>query len=129
MRSPLAELGWTKCDVREAARTIGLPNWDAPSAPCLSSRVAYGLEITTERLRQVEQGEALLRSLGVTGDLRVRHHGHTARLEVIPEQMDRVRAHWSTIDAVFSDLGFDTVELDPAGYRRGGLLTLAPVPR
>jgi len=126
IRSPLAELGWTKRDVRQAARELELPTWDAPAAPCLSSRVLYGLEITSERLRQVEEGEAFLRSLGVTGDLRVRHHGRKARLEVTPDQMDRLRAQWSSIDAEFSSLGFDEVELDPAGYRRGALLALAP---
>jgi uncharacterized protein len=127
VRSPLAELRWTKSQVRTAARDLGLPTWDAPAAPCLSSRVLYGLEITSERLRQVEQGEAFLRDLGVTGDLRVRHHGSKARLEVAPEQMDRLRAHWSSIDAAFSSFGFDQVELDPAGYRRGGLLAIAPL--
>ena len=126
VRSPLAELGWTKRDVREAARELELPTWDAPAAPCLSSRVRYGLEITSERLRQVEEGEHFLRSLGVTGDLRVRHHGSKARLEVTPDQMDRLRDQWSSIDAEFSSLGFDEVELDPAGYRRGALLTIAP---
>jgi uncharacterized protein len=125
VRSPLAELGWTKNDVRAAARELGLPIWNAPASPCLSSRVAYGLEITPERLRQIEQGESFLRSLGVEGDLRVRHHGETARLEVTAHQMDRVRAHWDAIDAAFTELGFDAVELDPLGYRRGGLLALA----
>ena len=126
IRSPLAELAWTKQDVREAARELGLPIWDAPAAPCLSSRVLYGLEITPERLRQVEQGEGYLRSLGVGGDLRVRHHGEKARLEVAPAEMDRLRANWDTITAVFAGLGFAEVELDPAGYRRGGLLVMAP---
>lgn len=126
VRSPLAELGWTKQDVRDAARELGLPTWNAPASPCLSSRVLYGLEITPERLRQVEQGESYLRSLGVVGDLRVRHHGGKARLEVAPNQMDRVRANWETIDATFAALGFTTVELDPKGYRRGGLLSIAP---
>ena len=126
VRSPLAELGWTKADVRSAARELELPTWDAPAAPCLSSRVLYGLEITSERLRQVEEGESFLRSIGVTGDLRVRHHGSKARLEVAPDQMDLVRSHWSSIDAEFGTLGFDAVELDPKGYRRGALLTLAP---
>jgi uncharacterized protein len=126
VRSPLAELGWTKQDVRDAARELALPVWNAPAAPCLSSRVAYGLEITPERLRQVEQAEAYLRTLGVTGDLRVRHHGGSARLEVTPDQMDRVRANWRTIDAMFAELGFTAVELDPKGYRRGGLLAIAP---
>ncbi len=126
VRSPLAELGWTKQNVREAAHLLGLPNWNAPAAPCLSSRVLYGLEITPERLRQVEQGEAYLRSLGVAGDLRVRHHGQMARLEVALDQMTRVLANWEAIDASFSELGFTTVELDPRGYSRGGLLAIAP---
>jgi uncharacterized protein len=126
IRSPLAELGWTKQDVRDAARELGLPTWNAPASPCLSSRVVYGLEITAERLRQVEEGEAYLRSIGITGDLRVRHHGRHARLEVAPDQMDRARANWETIDVIFAKLGFSTVELDPKGYRRGGLLTIAP---
>jgi uncharacterized protein len=128
IRSPLAELGWTKADVRNAARDLGLPTWDAPAAPCLSSRVRYGLEITSTRLRQVEEGESFLRSLGVNGDLRVRHHGRNASVEVAPDQMDRLRAHWSSIDAEFTSLGFERVELDPAGYRRGAMLTIAPPP-
>jgi pyridinium-3,5-biscarboxylic acid mononucleotide sulfurtransferase len=126
VRSPLAELGWSKGDVRTAAHEVGLPTWDAPASPCLSSRVLYGLEITLDRLRQVEQGEAFLRQLGVTGDLRVRHHGAKARLEVTVDQMERIRANWQLIDAHFEKLGFHEVELDPAGYRRGGLLALAP---
>jgi uncharacterized protein len=126
VRSPLAELGWTKADVRTAARELELPTWDAPAAPCLSSRVLYGLEITSERLRQVEEGESFLRSIGVTGDLRVRHHGSKARLEVAPDQMARVRAQWSSIASQFAAVGFGEVELDPLGYRRGALLTLAP---
>lgn len=125
VRSPLAELGWSKNDVRHAARTLGLPTWDAPAAPCLSSRVAYGLAITPQRLRQVEGGEAFLRSLGVSGDLRVRHHGAHARLEVRADQMERVRLSWPAVEAAFLQLGFSAVELDPKGYRRGGLLALA----
>lgn len=125
VRSPLAELGWSKARVREASRALGLPTWDAPAAPCLSSRVVYGLEITPVRLRQIEEGEAYLRALGVTGDLRVRHHGDRARLEMAPDQMARVRGEWPAVERVFSGLGFAAVELDPAGYRRGGLLSLA----
>lgn len=122
VQSPLVDLGWTKADVREAARALDIPTWDAPASPCLSSRVAYGLAITPERLRQVEKGEAFLRTLGVTGDLRVRHHDAHARLEVEPAQFDRLRDAWEDVERRFAALGFATVTLDPRGYRRGGLL-------
>jgi uncharacterized protein len=125
VRSPLAESGWSKADVRAGAHELGIPTWDAPAAPCLSSRVVYGLEITSGRLRQVEQAEQFLRHLGVTGDLRVRHHGRKARVEVSAAEMDRVRAQWTAIDAALLELGFAEVELDPQGYRRGGLLAIA----
>jgi uncharacterized protein len=124
IRSPLAELGWTKAAVREASRQLGLPDWDAPASPCLSSRVLYGLEITPTRLRQVEEGETFLRSVGVKGDLRVRHHGDRARVEVTANEMDGVRRQWPAVEEFFARLGFASVELDPAGYRRGGLLAL-----
>lgn len=124
IRSPLAELGWSKAEVREASRRLGLPTWDAPAAPCLSSRIRYGLEVTPERLRQVELGEGFLRELGVGGDIRVRHHGALARLEVSAEAMDLVRRSWPEVERRFAALGFERVELDPAGYRRGGLLSL-----
>ena len=127
VRSPLAELGWTKSMVREAARSLGIPVWDAPAAPCLSSRIRYGLEVTPERLRQVDRAEAYLRGLGVAGDLRVRHLGHQARLEMDREARALVRARWSEVEAFLSGLGFARVELDPGGYRRGGLLAELPV--
>lgn len=126
VRSPLADLGWGKQAVRDASRRLGLPTWDAPAAPCLSSRVAYGIEITPRRLRQVEDGEAYLRALGVLGDLRVRHHGDRARIEVGVGELERVRQAWDAVTGFFAGLGFASVELDPAGYRRGGLLTMAP---
>jgi uncharacterized protein len=126
VRSPLAELGWTKQNVRDKAFELGLPIWNAPAAPCLSSRVLYGLEITAERLQQVEQAEAYIRGLGIQGDLRVRHHGSTARVEVSTDEMERLRGAWNTVQSVFAELGFTSVELDPRGYRRGGLLALAP---
>ncbi len=126
VRAPLLELGWTKQRVREAAELLEIPIWNAPAAPCLSSRILYGLEITPERLRQVEQGEEYLRRLGVRGDLRVRHHGDRARLEVSPDEMDLLRHNWDGIALAFAKLGFSEVNLDPQGYRRGGLLSLAP---
>jgi uncharacterized protein len=122
VRSPLAEAGFTKAHVRQAARELGLPVWDAPAAPCLSSRVAYGLTITPRRLGQVEQAEACLRALGVTGDLRVRHHGARARIEVEPRFVPWVSARLAAIAARFSELGFTAVDVDPRGYRRGSLL-------
>jgi uncharacterized protein len=122
VRSPLAEVGLTKAEVRAAARTLGIPNWNAPAAPCLSSRVQYGLQITPQRLRQVEAGEALLRQLGVTGDLRVRHQGDAARIEVEPAWIGRIEARLADIAARLQEIGFRSVEVDPRGYRRGSLL-------
>ena len=127
IRSPLAELGWTKEMVRAAARALDLPTWDAPAAPCLSSRIAYGLEVTPARLRQVESAETLLRQLGVTGDLRVRHRGDHASIEVSPAMRATVEAGWSEIESQLITLGFERVQLDPRGYRRGGLLADLPV--
>jgi uncharacterized protein len=90
--------------------------------------VQYGLAITPERLRQVEAGEAYLRELGVDGDLRVRHLGERARLEVGPAHFERLRAAWASIEARFRALGFAAVELDPRGYRRGALLAVLDAP-
>ena len=125
VRSPLAELGWTKADVRAAARDLGIPIWDAPAAPCLSSRIRYGVRVTPERLAQVEQAEALLRAAGILGNLRVRHLGDSARVEVDPAQVALVRGVWSDVEAELLLLGFRAVTLDPIGYRRGALLELA----
>ena len=131
--SPLAEVGLTKADIRERSRARGIPTWQQPSSPCLSSRLPYGTAVTIERLRQVEVAEEELRKLGVHGDLRVRHHGGTARVEIDlrelpwwsrPSQAAQVRA------AVLS-AGFTAVEIDPRGYRSGSLNVLAgvtPVP-
>jgi uncharacterized protein len=123
VRSPLAEVGLTKADVRQAARDLGLPVWDAPAAPCLSSRVAYGLPITRRRLEQVERAEACVRALGVTGDLRVRHHGDRARIEVEPRWIPWVTERLGSLREQLAVLGFAIVDVDPRGYRRGGLLT------
>lgn len=122
VRSPLAEAGCTKADIRAAARELGLPNWNAPAAPCLASRVQYGLQITPQRLRQVEAGEAVLRGLGVSGDLRVRHRGGVGRIEVEPEWIPWVQAREREIAARLREVGFAAVEIDPRGYRRGSLL-------
>lgn len=125
IRSPLAELGWTKAKVREAALALGIEGWDAPSSPCLSSRIQYGLEVTPDRLGQVERAESLLRALGIRGDLRVRHHGPLARIEVDRAMFPLLDEAWPDIVAGIQALGFQTVERDPVGYRRGSLLPLA----
>ncbi|HEX4601388.1 MAG TPA: ATP-dependent sacrificial sulfur transferase LarE [Gemmatimonadales bacterium] len=122
VRSPLAEVGLTKTEIRAAARALELPVWDAPAAPCLSSRVAYGLAITPERLGQVERAEAYLRGLGVTGNLRVRHHGDRARIEVEERWIAWVAARLAAVRAQLTAWGFAQVEVDPRGYRRGGLM-------
>jgi uncharacterized protein len=122
IRSPLAEVGMTKADVRAAARALGLALWDAPAAPCLSSRVAYGLAITPSRLKQVEGAEAYLRALGVTGDLRVRHHGARARIEAEPRWIPWLTERIGSITERLVALGVPEVEIDPRGYRRGSLI-------
>ena len=125
VRSPLAELGWTKEQVRAAARSLDIPIWNAPSSPCLSSRIRYGIEVTPARLRQIEAAEEWLRVLGVTGDLRVRHLGGTARIEADPRHFELLSRRWPEVEQALRQLGFEAVERDPRGYRRGGLLSLA----
>ncbi len=122
IRSPLAEVGMTKAEIRAAARALAIPVWDAPAAPCLSSRVAYGITITPDLLRQVEQAEAYLRQLGVTGDLRVRHHGDRARIEVEPQWIPWVTERLAAVTVHLRELGFAVVAVDPRGYRRGSLI-------
>jgi uncharacterized protein len=122
VRSPLAETGLGKAEVREAAQYLGVPIWDAPAAPCLSSRIQYGLGITPSRLRQVEQGETYLRALGLTGDLRVRHLGDLARIEAEPRWIPWLQARAREITVRLTELGFTRVEIDLRGYRRGSLL-------
>ncbi len=123
---PLAEAGYTKDRVRAEAHDLGIPIWDAPAAPCLSSRLQYGLSVTPERLSQVEGGEAFLRKVGVVGDLRVRHRGQEARIEVAESEFAKVREVGNLIVEEFSRIGFPQVTLSLAGYQRGSLLTDAP---
>jgi pyridinium-3,5-biscarboxylic acid mononucleotide sulfurtransferase len=129
VRSPLVEVGMTKRDVRELSRARGLPTWSQPSAPCLSSRIQYGLSVTTERLQQVERAERGLRDLGISGDLRVRHHGDLARVELSRDML----ALWLTpipmrmITAAIRAAGFARVAIDLRGFRSGSLNILQEV--
>jgi uncharacterized protein len=124
VHSPLAELGWSKSAVRSAARELDIPIWDAPAQPCLASRIRYGLEVTPQKLRQVEDAEEFLRGVGIRGNLRVRHLGDTARIEAEDVGRELLRQRWDEVVSHLEVLGFGQVELDPAGYRRGGLLVL-----
>jgi uncharacterized protein len=126
VHSPFVKLGWTKDDVRSVARELGIPTWDAPAAPCLSSRIQYGLAVTSERLGQVERAEAVIRACGVVGDVRVRHLGERARVEVLAAERALVEARWSDVAARLRTLGFAEAELDERGYRRGSLLPVLP---
>ena len=120
VRSPLLEAGLTKDEIREWSRELGLPTWDQPAAPCLASRLPYGLAVTPERLRQVERAEVGLRALGFR-DFRVRHHGDVARLEVAAAERGRVAPLRAAVAQAVRDAGFSRVLLDVQGYRRGAL--------
>src|SRR5918992_1421436 len=112
--------GANKDDVRELARYLGLPTWDKPALACLSSRFPYGQEITPEKLSQVARAEEFMRREGFS-QVRVRHHGEIARLEVGPEELERAFAMREEISAELLDTGFLYVTLDLAGYKSGSL--------
>jgi uncharacterized protein len=120
--SPLAELGFTKADVREAARRLGLPSRDKPASPCLASRIPYGVEITREKLGMVGRAEELLRSLGF-GELRVRHHEDLARVEVPLAELTRLLEPGvrERLVAGLKALGYRYVTVDLEGFRSGSL--------
>jgi uncharacterized protein len=120
--SPLVDAGLGKQDIRELSRAAGLPTADLPASACLSSRLVYGLEVTPERLAQVEKGEAALHALGFR-QVRLRHHGFLARVEVAPDEMPRALdpAMAEAIAKAIKPLGFRWVSLDLEGYRTGSL--------
>ena len=120
VRSLLKEAGFTKAGIRELARELGLPNWDRPAAACLASRIPYGTPITAERLTQVGQGELMLHRLGFR-QVRVRHHGPIARVELDPGDFQAALAHREEIVAVLKALGFAYVTLDLSGFRSGSM--------
>jgi pyridinium-3,5-biscarboxylic acid mononucleotide sulfurtransferase len=117
---PLVEAQFNKKEIRQGSRLLGLMTWDKPASPCLSSRVPYGTPITARMLTQISQGESFLRSLGLR-ELRVRHHGGSARIEIKEEDLRKLSSPRMilTISQELKSLGFDSVMLDLAGYRSG----------
>jgi pyridinium-3,5-biscarboxylic acid mononucleotide sulfurtransferase len=122
VRSPLHEAGMGKAEIRAAARALGLPNWDKPALACLSSRVPYGERVTPEKLTRIGRAEAALHALGFR-QLRVRHFADRARVEIAPDELERVQSEGLAprIEADLLALGFPAVEIDPRGYRSGRL--------
>lgn len=129
VRAPAAEAGLTKEDVRKLSRQMGLPTFDKPASPCLSSRVQYGEEVTPEKLRRVEAAESFLRrEIGVR-ECRVRHHDNLARIEVLPESIAALCDHETRgrIDRHFRALGYQYVTLDLRGFRTGSMNEVIPL--
>jgi uncharacterized protein len=131
VESPLATLGFTKAEIREFSHARGLPTWEQPSSPCLSSRLPYGTPVTIESLRRVDRAESALRGLGIAGDLRVRHFGELARIELSADEL----ARWSAQDGrariteAVVGAGYERVEIDPRGFRSGALNELTQLRR
>lgn len=126
VRSPLIEAQFTKQAVRDLARQLGLPNWDKPAAACLSSRIPHGTPVTIQLLSQVEQAEMILHGLGLR-QVRVRHHGEVARLEVDPNDFEVVLTQRDRIVDQLRSIGYTFVALDLAGYKLGSLNQLLKV--
>ncbi len=122
VRSPLIEVGINKDEVRELSRLSGLPTWDKPASPCLSSRIAYGTPVTIERLASVDTGEAIMREFGFR-EFRVRHHDDLVRLEIAPAELNGAlkREIVDELARRFRALGFRYVTLDLHGYRTGAM--------
>ncbi|MFA6169299.1 MAG: ATP-dependent sacrificial sulfur transferase LarE [Candidatus Margulisiibacteriota bacterium] len=122
VRSPLQEVGLTKAEIRQRAKQLDLPNWDKPSLACLSSRIPYGTRITPEIIAQIGRGEQYLKEKGF-GQVRVRHHGSIARIELEQEEIPKVMEEgvMPEITKYFEQLGYFYVTLDLKGYRTGSL--------
>jgi pyridinium-3,5-biscarboxylic acid mononucleotide sulfurtransferase len=123
IRSPLREAGLTKQEIRNLSKEFGLPSWDKPSFACLASRIPYHELITAEKLGQVDKAEEFLRDLGFLPQLRVRHHGNTARIELDHKDMRKLAQDDIRIRVVqyFKSLGFRFVTIDLEGYSMGSL--------
>lgn len=126
IQSPLADFAFTKADIRERSRALGLPTWAQPSSPCLSSRLPYGTGVTPPRLAQVERAEAALRALGIADDLRVRYHDDLARVELTQPTLATwlPPARFAVLRDAVRAAGFARVALDLRGFRSGSLNVL-----
>ena len=120
VRSPLYDTGFSKDDVRTLARHLGLSNWDKPQMACLSSRIKYGIQITSSILKQVDRAETALRRMGFD-DLRVRHHDKVARVEVAQTMLPRALAQRAEIIEAVKAAGYTHVAIDPEGLRHGSM--------
>jgi uncharacterized protein len=122
VKSPLRDCGYTKNEIRAESRRLNLPTWDKPEMACLASRIPYGITITAANLSMVDQGERVLRELGFS-QLRVRHHGEMARLELLTEEIQKATRTplCEEIDERLKAIGFKYVTVDLAGYRRGSM--------
>jgi len=128
VRSPLAECDFTKPEIRQLAAHWGLPTWDKPATPCLSSRIAYGEQVTPERLAMVDRAERFLRQRGFQ-PLRVRYHrGDLARIEVAPDAIEKLLdpAFRAEVIEAFKAAGFKYVSVDLTGFRSGSLNEVLP---
>ena len=120
VKSPLREAGLCKEEIRELSKRLGLPTWNKQSFACLSSRFVYGETINEEKLRMVDQAEQLLLDLGFH-QVRVRIHGKIARIEVMPDEFEKLLSVRQQISDVFQNLGFNYVTMDLTGYRTGSM--------
>ena len=120
VRFPLLEAGMGKPEIRAAARALGLPNWNKPSFACLSSRIPHGTQVTVEALRQIEAAEAAVKALGFS-QVRVRHHGEVARIEVDGAEIGRLVAERDQVVEAVRKAGYKFVSADLEGYATGSL--------
>jgi pyridinium-3,5-biscarboxylic acid mononucleotide sulfurtransferase len=123
IRSPMVEAGLTKEQIRYLSREAGLPTWDKPAFPCLSSRIPYGMKITDEALSRIDQGEQFIKSLGIEGPVRVRHHDQLARIEVDAGVIATLLQTELSARVVerFKEIGYKYVTIDLQGFRSGSL--------
>lgn len=132
--SPLREAGLSKAEIRELSQELGLPTWDKPAMPCLSSRIPYGQPVTADALRMIGRAEVYLRGQGLR-EIRVRHYTENgkpqARLEIAPEELPRIFEFYAEAAEKLREIGYQSILLDLEGYRRGKMndvIKLGPQP-